>query len=209
MIIDRSLARLVRRGLGPALAILLAFAPGAVAAGIYQWTDADGAIHFTDDPGKIPAKFRDTAQQLRPPDEPSEPTSRPSADIERESPGPESEREPAPAPKPEPTAEEEPVSAAPSEALDARGRNEEWWRQRVKEWRDKKADAEERLADAQERLGQERFLNATTGNMQRIQDISAEVEMYESQIREADNMLTDVLPDEARRAQAPPGWLRD
>jgi hypothetical protein len=35
-----------------------------------------------------------------------------------------------------------------------------------------------------------------------------EVSMYEEQIKEAENMLTDGLPDEARRAQAPPGWLR-
>jgi hypothetical protein len=40
--------------------------------------------------------------------------------------------------------------------------------------------------------------------MQRIQEISAEVSMYEAQILEAENMLTDGLPDEARRAQAPP-----
>jgi len=199
---------------GFALGLLLAFAPCAVAGAVYQWTDADGAIHFTDDPGRIPAKFRDTAEQLSPPDKPSEPTGQPSKEIERELPpdsrtGPESEVEPAPAPKPKPTIEAEPTSVAPSEAVDARGHNEEWWRARIKEWRDRKADAEARLADAEERLGHERFLNQGTAQMKNIQDITAEVEAYEKQVREADNMLMDVLPDEARRAQAPPGWLRD
>lgn len=73
----------------------------------------------------------------------------------------------------------------------------------MQEWQNTKTDAQTKLADAQERLGQERFLNATTGTMQRIQEISAEVSMYEAQILEAENMLTDGLPDEARRAQAP------
>jgi hypothetical protein len=165
---------------------------------VYQWTDADGAIHFTDDPGKIPKKYHHTVKEVQPPDEPGEENGSTSA---------------APATPPRPTSPpkraSEPSQSAPSEAVDARGHNEAWWRQRVQEWQDKKTDAQAKLADAQERLGRERFLNATTGNMKRVQDISAEVAMYEEQIREAERMLTEELPDEARRAQAPPGWLRD
>lgn len=186
--------------LGPVLAIVFALAPCALAGAVYQWTDADGAIHFTDDPGKIPKKFRDTVKEIRPPDEPSEPEGTPSSEPEAQS---RTQKQPEPASEPEPS------QVAPSEPVDSRGHNQEWWRQRVQEWQDKKADAQAKLADAQERLGQERFLNATTGNMKRIQEISAEVEMYEQQIREAENMLTEVLPDEARKAQAPPGWLRE
>jgi hypothetical protein len=179
---------------------VLAVAPAALAGAVYQWTDADGGRHFTDDPSTIPKKFRDTVQQLSPPDEPSEPKGPPSAEAEGES-RPESPPEPASEPG-------RPQVSAP-EAVDARGHNREWWWQRVQEWQTKKADAQTKLADAQERLGRERFLNATTGNMERIQEISAEVSTYEAQIREAENMLTDGLPDEARKAQAPPGWLRE
>ncbi|MEW6681874.1 MAG: DUF4124 domain-containing protein [Nitrospirota bacterium] len=188
--------------LGLALAVVITFslAPAALAGAVYQWTDADGAIHFTDDPGKIPKKFRDTVKEIRPPDEPDEPEGGPSS---------EPEAQPRTQKQPEPASEPEPAQVAPSEPVDARGHNEKWWRQRVQEWQDQKADAQAKLADAQERLGRERFLNATTGNMLRIQEISAEVEMYEKQIREAENMLTEILPDEARKAQAPPGWLRE
>jgi hypothetical protein len=194
MIIDRSLARLVPKGLGPALAILLALASGAGAAGIYQWTDSKGVVHFTDDPGKVPKKYHDTVLEVQPPDEESEPNGTPSP-----------EGRPTSKPVPAPDADE----YSPSEAVDAYGHNRDWWRQRVQEWRDKKAEAQAKLADAQERLGRERFLNQTAGNMKRIQDISAEVSMFEEQVREAEHMLAEELPDEARKAQAPPGWLRE
>lgn len=184
-----------------ALVLLGARVPDAVAAGgVYQWTDGNGAIHFTDDPGKIPKKFHDTVLELRPPDK-EKPKGIPSEEDPESVPTPESVSKPA--------SEPERPTMAPSEAVDFHGHNRDWWRQRVQEWQDKKTDAQAKLADAQERLGQERFLNATAGNMQRIQDISAEVTMYEAQILEAENMLTDGLPDEARRAQASPGWLRD
>jgi hypothetical protein len=191
---------LVSKVPGLALGLALALVPCALAGAVYQWTDADGGIHFTDDPSTIPKKFRDAVQQLSPPDAPSEPKGPPSVEAE-----PESQR----AKQPESASEPERPQVSPSEALDARGHNREWWQQRVQEWQTRKADAQARLADAQERLGRERFLNATTGNMQRIQEISAEVSMYEEQIKEAENMLTDGLPDEARKAQAPPGWLRE
>ncbi len=35
-----------------------------------------------------------------------------------------------------------------------------------------------------------------------------EIEKYKQEIREAQEMLETVLPDEARKAGAPPGWLR-
>ncbi len=183
-----SLTHLVVVGSGLGLALLLAIAPGTGAAGaVYQWTDADGVVHFSDDPGKIPKKFHGTVQELRRPDEPKAPNGINPEDAQ---------------------GAQESVSK-PAEAVDADGHNREWWQQRVRKWEQKKTDAQANLADAQERLGKERFLNATTGNMQRIQDISAEVSKYENDLREAENMLSDGLPDEARRAQAPPGWLRE
>lgn len=202
-------ADLVPKSLGPVFALLLAFAPGAIAAGgVYQWTDGNGAVHFTDDPGKIPKKFHNSVRELRPPDQEEEnaPKGVPSEeDMEAVAPV---EAPPAVSPKPAPESESSSL-VAPSEAVDFNGHNREWWRQRVQEWQAKKTDAQAKLADAQERLGKERFLNATTGNMKRIQDISAEVSKYERELKEAESMLTDGLPDEARRAQAPPGWLRD
>ncbi len=56
-----------------AFAATMSVSPCALAGAVYQWTDADGAIHFTDDPGKIPKKFRDTVKEISPPEEPDEP----------------------------------------------------------------------------------------------------------------------------------------
>jgi hypothetical protein len=204
--VDRlgSFAQSVLNNLGPSLAVLLVIASGAVAGGVYQWTDDKGAVHFTDDPGKIPKKFHHTVLELSPPDPPEKDQPPKGVSEEEEI---ESEATPEASPKREPAPESSLV--APSEPVDFNGHNREWWRQRVQEWQAKKTDAQAKLADAQERLGQERFLNATTGNMKRIQDISAEVSKYEADLKEAEHMLSEGLSDEARRAQAPPGWLRD
>lgn len=183
---------------GLTLFLLVALVPDAMAAGVvFQWTDADGGIHFTDDPGKIPKDFRDTAQEIRRPDEPKDP---PSANPESES-QPETQKKPA--------SKSARPSISPSEAVDSHGHNREWWQQRIQNWQAKKADAQAKLADAQDRLGRERFLGSTPGQTKRIQEISDEISTYEEQIRKADNMLTVGLPDEAREAHAPPGWLRE
>lgn len=180
--------------LGPGLAIVMGCSVGALGAGVYQWTDSQGVVHFTDDPGKVPKKYHDTVQEVQPPDTEESDDASPTA---------------KPTPGPRPTPDSDRGQYTPSEPVDAHGHTREWWRQRVQEWQETKTNAQVKLADAQDRLGRERFLNATTGNMQRIQELSAEVAMYEQQIREAETMLTDVLPDEARKAQAPPGWLRE
>lgn len=39
--------------------------------------------------------------------------------------------------------------------------------------------------------------------------ILLEMENDREQIREAERMLNEVLPEEARKAGAPPGWLRE
>lgn len=191
---------------GLALAAVMTCADVAIAAGgVYQWTDGKGVVHFTDDPGKIPKKFHHTVLELRPPEKENGPKTAPS---ENEEEGDQSES----ASRPEsPSQSESSVKSppVPSEAVDGQGHTREWWRERVQEWEKRRTDAQANLADAQARLGHERFLNATTGNMERIQDISAEVSKYEAEVREAEDMLTDGLPDEARKAQAPPGWLRD
>jgi hypothetical protein len=96
-----------------------------------------------------------------------------------------------------------------SEDLDLAGHNRAWWKQRVQEWRNRKANAEGKLADARDRLRRERFLDANVGTYLRQQEILAEISAYEEQIREAERMIEEELPEEARKAGAPPGWLRE
>jgi len=49
------------------LVTLLGCGPAA-AQPIYRWHDADGGMHFTDDPGTIPAKYRARSQILSAPE---------------------------------------------------------------------------------------------------------------------------------------------
>ncbi|MHB8877185.1 MAG: DUF4124 domain-containing protein [Myxococcaceae bacterium] len=51
------------------LVLVILFGSGAASAqSIYQWTDADGGMHFTDDPGSIPQKYRARSQTLSGPE---------------------------------------------------------------------------------------------------------------------------------------------
>lgn len=54
---------IIRRLLPLALLIMLPAPVGAL-AGTYQWTDAAGVLHFTDNPEQIPAKYHKRVREL-------------------------------------------------------------------------------------------------------------------------------------------------
>lgn len=129
--------------------------------------------------------------------------------------GNEGAKTPPPAPKPEKgwTPRDEP--AQPTDDL---GRTQLWWKTHVKEWKDKLADAQKRYAKAQEDWNRYNGLVNSLGSgvspfqVTQYQDLrgAARVEMDKAQadIDEAKKMLDEVIPDEARKAGAPPGWAR-
>jgi clan AA aspartic protease (TIGR02281 family) len=49
--------------LRPALAALVLLAAGPATAEVYRWTDASGRVHFTQDLGQVPARYRKQAKQ--------------------------------------------------------------------------------------------------------------------------------------------------
>lgn len=51
---------------GILLGLLLAGAGLAQAAEIYQWKDAAGKVHYTDNPMNVPAQYRDQKRDVRP-----------------------------------------------------------------------------------------------------------------------------------------------
>lgn len=165
-----------------ALAFSIAIGPVCPAfAGVYyQWTDDAGVVHLTDNPSKISPRDRERVREITVPDAP-----------------PSTEAQPSAAPQPP-----RPPSA-PTEDVDFEGHDQQWWRQHLQDWRGRKATAEQHLAEARNRYNRLYF------NHQPLGDIRQEIERYEEDIREADRMLNDVIPDEARKAGAPPGWLRE
>ena len=106
-----------------------------------------------------------------------------------------------------------------TEPTDDNGHTESWWKSRAKNWQEKKVDAEERYKQAEgdwaKYSGQLAGVDPSSVSQYdliRFQDLrgSARVEMDRARadLDEANRMLNEVLPEEARKAGAPPGWLR-
>jgi len=133
---------------------------------------------------------------------------------------------PPPAPKPEKsrTSRDE-MSDQPTDDL---GHTQLWWKAHVSDWKKKLADAQVRYAKAQTEWNKYNglinaagvtFSGATssrptvsTFQATQYQDMrgAARVDMDKAQadMDEAKKMLEEGLPDEARKAGAPPGWAR-
>lgn len=165
--------------------LLLAFGlPSPIWAQIYRWEDERGVVHMTDDPRKIPEKDRGRVEVI---------------------PLPESKEGAVPSP---PLAEA-PEAMAPSGQADAQGHDRAWWQGQMKKWREKKSEAERQLAEAKGRLNRILMSFPSIARRQKEAEIREEIKEYEEQIQEAARMLSEVLPEEARKAGAPPGWLRE
>lgn len=102
------------------------------------------------------------------------------------------------------------ASASPKEEVDAQGHGKDWWQSRVRQWEEERDRAMAQI----EKLNLERadlqFKNLMAS--ERVQErnrISQEITLEEGKKREAERMLNEVLPEEARKAGAPFGWLRE
>ena len=150
---------------------------------LYTWTDEKGRMNITDDIGKVPEKYRGSVQ------------------VMDQTPGGDEGAVQQPA---------EPMTPAP--APDDETAKEEW-KARIKEWEQKLAGAQERKRSLQ-RERDELFRAwgspalAPIANRQRAEAIDTEVQEVQKEIDEATHMLDEVIPEEARKAGVPPGWLR-
>jgi len=127
-------------------------------------------------------------------------------------------RQSQPAPTPPPS------RAEPSVPSDNNGHTQLWWKAQVSEWKKKLEDAQARYEKAQNDWNKYNGLVSTvpagtTANPSisdfqttQYQDLrgAARVAMDQAQadIDEAQMMLEVGLPDDARKAGAPPGWAR-
>lgn len=93
--------------------------------------------------------------------------------------------------------------------VDDQGHDREWWQKRVQEWERKKAEAQQQLARAQEEIKAIPLIPRTAERTEKKERLQTEIEISQAQIEEADRMLNEELPEEARKAGAPPGWLRE
>ncbi|MCX8119092.1 MAG: DUF4124 domain-containing protein [Desulfobacterota bacterium] len=187
----------MNRGFLLSLLILVASSGRIAAQDLYRWVDEKGVVHFTDDLTRVPERFRTSLEKKGP--------------LEK----------PAPSPKlsPDPQPEKQPLPPAP-EKRDLFGRDEAWWRAKVREWEDKLQKARENVERlqaeirqkekelAEVRLKPDKFKKKTKKVESEIKTLQAEAKSWEDQVNEAQEMLEKVLPKEAADSRADPEWLK-
>jgi hypothetical protein len=174
------------------LLILLIFAAPVYPATIYKWVDKEGVVNFTDDLSKVPPSYRNRVEKEE------------RKDVKEEV---------IPRPPQEATREDEPEEIK----KDIYGRDETWWRDKVRPWKEKLKEATEKYEETQklfskkaEELSQNKFFyrsrSSTPWEVSELNRLGEEKKKYEAQIAEANEML-DKLSKEAQESNADPAWL--
>lgn len=120
-----------------------------------------------------------------------------------------------------------PPAPSYNETTDNNGHNQYWWTRQIEEWKKKYDEAAANYKAASDDWNRYNGLilgvgggtsttqsNPSVSNYQvtQYQDLrgSARVRMDEAQrqMDESDNMIHQVIPEQARKAGAPPGWVR-
>ena len=175
---------------------------GAMGQEVYRWVDEKGTVHFTDDLGQVPEKYREKIQKEKIPKEPPPP--------------PPSSPPPTPLPKGVKAGKESEQMPAPKEK-DSLGRGEEWWRAKANEWYEKFKTAQKNYEKAySEWKSKDQELEASKSRPDRfkrklkaeIKVLEEKVKDWEKQMEEAKNMLENVLPKQAQDDRANPDWLK-
>ncbi len=170
--------------------MLVVFISPAHAATIYKWVDKNGVVNFTDDFSKVPPSYRDRVEKEERKDVKEKVIPRSRA-VTRDK-EPEEIRE-----------------------TDLYGRDETWWREKVRPWREKLKEAtqkyegaEKRYTEKSDELSRRRFGSSTQYKMNIIEldKLREEKEKYQAQIAEANEMLGK-LSKEAKETKADPAWL--
>lgn len=158
-----------------------------VYADFYKWIDRDGKEFYTNELEKIPAEYRGTAKPVEVRD-----------DRVSVGKGPATAQSPA---------------AAVSEHKDKYGRGEEYWRKRAenlrRQIREKQDDYD--LIVKQERDEERKGGKKSTTRSKKSSASSRDKKKaaLEKKLARLKQELEVELPEEARKADAYPGWLRD
>jgi len=167
----------------------------AIGQEVYQWVDEKGTVHFTDDLGLVPEKYRNQVQKKK------------------------TSIEPTPLLSPQVTTEEdlekEPKSAP--ERRDLIGRGEEWWRSKTKEWNEKLLNANKNYETAhaawkakEKELEESKFKSKSIQRKLKSETKALEEKAndWKKQMEQAKNMLEKGLPKEAEEFNADPDWVK-
>ena len=154
---------------------------------LYEWTDTKGNVHITDDLGEVPEPYRAKARTIEMPK--SQETGAQQQGAGKYTPG------------------------AAGETQDAA--KKAGWQRRLREWKARLANAEQRYHALEQKrldaLGQWGG-SAASGHLEgraEADRIAQDMKAVQKEIDDAKNMIENVIPEEARKAGIPPGWLRE
>ncbi len=172
----------------PALLVMIAVLVLAVQARaeFYQWTDREGRQFYTNEKEKIPAEYRHTAKPVEVRDD--------RVSVEQQS------------------AKAQGPAVRPQEHKDRNGRGEEYWRKRAENLRRqiREQQSEYDLLVKQKRDDEERPKMQSEKNRKKAQSSRDKKKAkIEKNIARLQHELDVQLPEEARKADAYPGWVRD
>ncbi len=176
--------------LGAAAALFLSSAILAqeITGGLFKWTDKNGVVHVTDSLEKVPKEYRAKTERM-------------GVEGAGGSMAPEV-RSPAPSASSEGSGDDAALKAQwQSRMLDAKRRvqyAEDKYQQLVK----RKSDLEAQWGSAGAALPPQSVLDE-------MKQLDADMANAKAEIDNARDMINNVIPDEARRAGIPPGWLRE
>jgi hypothetical protein len=162
-------------------AIVVLFAVPA-RAGFYKWVDKDGKENYTNELSKVPEEYRDQTVTVEPRDDRVSIGGRPTAP---------------------------PTSGAAGAHKDQNGKGEQYWRMKAEGLRRQLADLQDEYAivlkqeqEREEKLkAQGKPLKKATTNKKKLQ--------LEKKIAQVKRRLDVELPEDARKAGAYPGWIRE
>jgi uncharacterized protein YukE len=155
---------------------------------LYQWTDEKGTVNIADGLDKVPKAYRDTAVKMGQP-------SKEDADQKQQ-------------------VQQQPgyPSRSGSGAADDAGKGV--WQQRMSGAKQRLAAAEKKYQELDQRRNE--LLQSWGGPASGRLDTRTEADSVEQEMRNvqreidaARNDLDVVIPEEARKAGIPPGWLRE
>lgn len=162
------------------------FLPCAVRAEVFSYTDEAGNVHFVGSEARIPPEYRNKTKAVELPARP--------AQVPKETSEPDGE----------PDAADQSRQGRSSLERDNDGHDEQWWRRRMEKLERKKAKIEKALdqLEAEGPIHVRGFYTrkAAHERAQRQEKLEAELARVNEQMA--------ALKEEARRAGAPPGWLR-
>lgn len=150
---------------------------------LYQWVGDDGVVHMTDELQKVPEQYRNKARII--------------------------EQSPAGTPK---NAGQQPAALSP---LSSDEYQKIIWQQRMAAARNRRSAAEARyLQLVRDRdLLQEQWGYGLYGYpsdvSRRLEEINAQIVKAKRDLDDAEQAVEVSIPEEARKAGIPPGWLRE